>query len=215
MAAAIYPPTLVVLLLLMTGERPGRLTLAFFLGAAALTVTAGLIALAVVKRLGLTTQHSHAASGWTYMVLGVLLLALAAWAYRHRHRESAVGSQPENASTGRIARWSHRATASERWAFALGLALFLPSPFYLLAVKDIADSGSSTSSNTVAVLICALGVLVLIEGALIALLLRPQQVTDLLRRLDVWIRQNGWTVAAALALVAGIYAVGKGVNTLN
>jgi uncharacterized membrane protein YidH (DUF202 family) len=214
-AAAVYPPVLVVLILLMSGERPRRLTLAFYVGAAALTVTSGLIALALVKSFGLTTEHSHAASGWTYIALGVLLLALAAWAYRHGHREPAAGSQSENASTGRIAEWSHRATTSPRWAFALGLALFLPSPFYLLAVKDIADSGSSTASNTVAVLICALGVLILIESALIALLLRPQQVTGGLRRLDVWIRQNGWTLAAALAVVAGIYAVGKGVNTLT
>jgi hypothetical protein len=148
-------------------------------------------------------------------VLGVLLLALAAWAYRRRRREPAAGPEAPNPSTGRIAEWSHRATTSERWAFALGLALFLPSPFYLLAVKGIADSGSSASSNTLAVLICALGVLILIESALIALLLRPAEVTDVLRRLDVWIRWNGWTLAAALALVAGIYGVGKGVNTLN
>jgi uncharacterized membrane protein len=214
-AAAVYPPVLVVLLLLMSGERPRRLTFAFYLGAGALTVIAGLIALAVVTRLGLTTQHSHAASGWTYIVLGVLLLVLGAWAYRHRHRESAFGSEPANPSAGRVAEWSHRATSSERWAFALGLALFLPSPFYLMAIKDIADSGGSTSSNTAAVVICALGVLILIESALIALLLRPQQVTHVLRRLDVWIRRNGWTLAAALALIAGIYGIGKGVNTLN
>ena len=214
-AAAIYPPTLVVLILLMTGDRPRRLSLAFYAGAALLTVVAGLIALALVKSLGLTSQHSHTASGWTYIALGVLLLALAAWANRHRQSDPGAGSAPANGSTGRIAEWSHRATTSERWAFALGLALFLPSPFYLMAIKDIADSGSSTASNTVAVLICAVGVLILIETAVIALLLRPNDVTHMLGRVDAWFRHNGWTLAAALALIGGIYGVGKGIHTLR
>jgi MFS family permease len=214
-AAAIYPPTLIVLLLLMSGERPRRLTLAFYLGAAVLTVCAGLIALAVVKSLGLTTQHSHTKSGWTYIALGVLLLALAAWAARRRHRQPVVSSDEETASTGRIAEWSHRATTSEKWAFALGLALFLPSPFYLMAIKDIADSGSSNSSNTAAVLVCALGVLILIESALIALLLRPEQVTSMFTRLDAWTRRNGWTLLAVLALIGGFYGIVKGINALT
>ena len=39
--------------------------------------------------------------------------------------------------------------------------MFLPSPLYLLAVKDIGDSGSS--SNVLAVVICAIGVMLFVE----------------------------------------------------
>ena len=43
----------------------------------------------------------------------------------------------------------------------VGLVMFLPSPLYLLAVKDIGDSGSS--SNVLAVVICAIGVMLFVE----------------------------------------------------
>ena len=49
LAAAIYPPALLVLLLLLTGEHPRRLVLAYFAGAALMVVGAGLIALAVLR----------------------------------------------------------------------------------------------------------------------------------------------------------------------
>ena len=45
LSAAIYPPALLVLLLLLTGEHPRRLVLAYFAGAALMVVSAGLVAL--------------------------------------------------------------------------------------------------------------------------------------------------------------------------
>jgi hypothetical protein len=51
--------------------------------------------------------------------------------------------------------------------------MFLPSPLYLLAVKDIADCGDSSSSNVTAVLICAIGVMLFVEIPLVAVFIRP------------------------------------------
>jgi LPXTG-motif cell wall-anchored protein len=109
------------------------------------------------------------ADGWVDIALGLLLLALAIWAWRRRSRAPADDGSAPSRSPGRIGRWSGRATTSERWAFVLGLAMFLPSPLYLLAVEGVADSGDSTTSNVAAVLVCAAIVLVLIEIPLLAL----------------------------------------------
>ena len=50
--------------------------------------------------------------------------------------------------------------------------MFLPSPLYLLAVKDIGDSGDS-SRALLAVLICAIGVMLFVEMPLVAMFIRP------------------------------------------
>jgi hypothetical protein len=72
-SASFYPPALLVLLLLLTGKHPRRLVLSYFVGAALVTISAGLIALALLNTAGLTTQSSSTASGWVYILIGLLL----------------------------------------------------------------------------------------------------------------------------------------------
>jgi hypothetical protein len=93
--------------------------------------------------------------------------------------------------------------------------MFLPSPLYLLAIKAIADSGESSSSNKLAVFICAIGVMVFVEVPLGAMLVRPGGVTTGIRRFHGWLKHNGWTLTAALALGGGIYAIVKGIQALT
>jgi len=118
-------------------------------------------------------------------------------------------------SPSRISVWSERATTSQKWSFALGLAMFLPSPMYLLAVEEIADSGGSTTSNILAVLICAAAVLIFVEITVIALFVRPASVADGLERTQAWLARNGWTLGAIVAFVAGIYAIVEGISELT
>lgn len=215
LSAAIYPPALLVLLLLLTGEHPRRLVLAYFAGAALMVVAAGLIALAVLKGSGATVQSSASASGGVEIAVGLLLLALGAWLWRRRTREKDKPVDDEGGKPGRIAEWSRRATASQKWSFVLGVAMFLPSPLYLLAVQKIADSGSSPSSNVLAVLICAAGVLIFVEITVVALFVRPGSVAAGLERTQAWLADNGWTLGAIVAFVAGVYALVQGIDALG
>ena len=215
LSAAFYPPALLVLLLLLAGKHPRRLVAAYFAGAALLTVSAGLIGLALLNGAGLTTQNSSTASGWVYIVIGLLLLALASWSWRRRARPPQDKPKDAGAPQGRIAEWSRRATTSQKWAFVLGLAMFLPSPMYLLAIKDIADSGASTSSNVLAVLICAVAVMLFVEIPLVALFIRPAGVAAELDRVESWLKRNGWSLAAVFALAAAIYAMVEGIDALT
>ncbi len=214
-SAGLYPPALIVLLVLLAGEHPRRLVLAYFAGAAILTVGGGLVALAVVNGAGLTTDSSKSASGWAYIAIGVVLLGLAMWAWRRKAQDPDDKRDDEQAGEGRVAEWSRRATTSQKWAFALGLVMFLPSPLYVLAVKDIADSNASNASNILAVLICALGVMLFVEVPLLGMLIRPDGVAAAVKRFESWLKRNGWTIAAGVALIGAIYAIVTGISALD
>lgn len=113
-SAGIYPPALLVLVLLLTGEDPRGLVLAYYAGAAILTVSAGLTAFAALKATGVNDQGSNTASGSFDIVLGVLLLALAAWAWRRRGRDPDEAPGDLRDAPGRIATWSRRARTSQK-----------------------------------------------------------------------------------------------------
>ncbi|MGZ4187999.1 MAG: GAP family protein [Solirubrobacteraceae bacterium] len=217
LSASLYPPALLVLVLLLTGDHPRRLVLAYFIGAALMVVSAGLAALAVINTSGATSQDSSTASGWVDIAFGIGLLVLAAWAWRRwtQMPDPDVPQDPAEAGSGRIARLSARATESQRWAFVLGLAMFLPSPMYLLGVKDIAESGDSTSSNVLAVLICAVAVMLFVEIPLIAMFIRPDGVAAAVGRFHNWLTRNGWRLTAIVAALAGIYAIIEGIGALT
>jgi hypothetical protein len=215
LSASIYPPALLVLILLLTGEHPRRLVLAYFAGAALMVVSAGLIALAVLDGSGATTQSSQSASGGVKVIVGVLLLVLSGWLWRRRTHQPEQAVSDDDGAPSRIAVWSERATTSQKWSFALGLAMFLPSPMYLLAIEEIADSGSSTSSSILAVLICAAAVLIFLEITVIALFVRPGSVAAGLDRTQVWLARSGWTFGAIVAFAAGVYAIAEGISELT
>ena len=211
LAAALYPPALLVLLLLTGGPQPRPLVLSYFAGAALVTVTVGVAGLAVLEGADVTSQRNHTASGGAYIVLGLVLLPIAAWAWR-RGRRPRQAARPGG---GRMDRWSRRATGSRHWAFLLGVLMYLPSPLYLIAIKNIADSSDSSASEVVAVLICAVAVLLFVEIPLIALYLRPAAVTGSLRRAHDWLVGNSWSLAAVFALAGAVYALVKGVSELG
>ena len=97
----------------------------------------------------------------------------------------------------------------------LGLAMYLPSPMYLLAISDIGATKDSTSSKVLAVLICAVAVMLFVELPVIGMFVRPETVTARINSFHDWLVSNGWTLAAGAALIAGIYAIVEGIGALT
>ncbi len=212
LAAAFYPPAILILILLLTGEHPRRLVLAYFAGAATIVVSVGVVFLFVLTGSGATEQDSPSASAGVDIVLGLLLLVLAAWAWRRRRRPPAERDEP--AQDSRLKRISKRATTSMKWAYVLGIVMYLPSPFYLAAIKAVADSGDSDGSQLLAVLICGAAVMLFVEIPAIVLLVRPDGLKAQLEKFDAWLSRNGWALLAVLAAAAGVWLLVSGFGGL-
>lgn len=110
---------------------------------------------------------------------------------------------------------SHRAAASVRWAFVPGLLMYLGSPLYVAAIKAVADSGGSTASQVLAVLICALCVLLFVEIPALVLLVRPDGLKAKLERFTGWLSANSWALVALLAAAAGAWLLGTAIAALS
>ncbi len=215
LAAAFYPPAIIVVILLLTGEHPRRLVLAYLAGAALIVVSVGVAFLFVLTGSGATQQDNQSASAAVDVALGLALLVLAAWAWHRRGLAPAEPAAPkEEQQDSRIAVLSRRATASTKWAFVLGILMYLPSPFYLAAIKAVADSGDSDGSKLLAILICAICVMLFVEIPAIALLLRPDGVKASLERFQAWLGRNAWTLVAVLAAAAGAWLLIRGIVNL-
>ncbi len=215
LSASLYPPALLTLILLLSAKHPRGLVLAYFAGAALLTIAAGLIALGALQSTSSSNHASSTVSGWVDIAIGVALLALAAWAWKRHARDPRPTAKPTSSGEGRLAVWSRRATTSQKWAFALGLAMFLPSPMYLLGISDIAATNDSSSSKITATLICAVAVLLFLEVTVVGMFVRPGTVTARINSFHGWLVRNGWTLASAAALIAGVYAIADGIDALS
>ena len=66
-----------------------------------------------------------------------------------------------------------------------------------------------------AVLICAIGVMLFVEIPLVRCSYGPVGVVAEIKRFDSWLKRNGWSLAAGLALIAGIYAIVEGIDALS
>ena len=213
LAAAFSPPAILVVILLLTGDHPRRLVFAYLAGAALVVGIVGVGGLFMLTATGATQQDSNSASASLDLALGIVLLLLAAWAWRRRLRRAPESD--EDTEDGRLKRISHRATASVKWAFALGLLMYLPVPLYFAAIKSVADSASSTASQLLAVLICAICVLLFVEIPAIALVVRPDGLKASLERLSGWLSANSWTLLAVLAAAAGVWLLASGASALT
>ena len=213
LAAAFAPAAILVLILLLAAEHPRRLVFAYLAGAAVTVGTIGVGGLFLLTASGATQQDSRSASASVDLVLGIALVALAVWAWRRRQRPP--NDRDEEAREGRMATISHRATASVKWAFALGLLMYLGSPLYVAAIKAVADSGDSTASQLLAVLICALCVLLFVEVPALVLLVRPDGLKATLERFTGWLSANSWALVAVLAGAAGAWLLGTAITALG
>jgi hypothetical protein len=207
LAASIWPILLAVTLIALRAPHPGRLLGAFLAGGLLTTITIGFVIIYAVN--GSVDSQSTTFDPIVYIAAGALVL-LAAFVMARRYEPPPPEIPREkSASTKRIEEMLDRGTAM---AFVAGIVLDLfPSPFALIAFKDIAQADYSVAGTFAVLLAFFLVVFVLIEIPLIGFVAMPERTTGWTVRFNAWFGQN-WHRLCVWGLTAGgFYLIGKGV----
>lgn len=202
-AAAFFPFGLVVFTLLIASEPFKARAVAFLLGAIAMTFWSGIAFITLARDLDLAgIAGVHQASGELDIGIGLLLLLVF---FVMRQRAARPGRPPR-----RPPAWIHGLMRSPLLAFALGAALYAPSPLYLGALKDVADAGLSAAANVFWVAVMTVIITSLIEVPVLLMLRDPAAARARVASLNAWMGRNGRAVAMWAVLVIGAYLVVRG-----
>jgi hypothetical protein len=184
-----------------------RYAFAYLAGAALAESAASAVVLIGLGAAGFSRQRPTR-SGWLYVALGVLILAFAAVVYLRSRRprkrkDKGDEKQDTRIREGRVA-----------VAFGLGLVMWLPSPTYLAALKQIQDTHSGWALTTVYAGIAVILVLWILEIPVILFLLFREPAGRHLTTTNAWLKEHGVALLAGLTAVAGVGILLKGILQL-
>src|SRR5689334_8792258 len=217
LAAAVFPTLLACVAIIISRPEPLRLLVGFYAGGMLVSICAGVVVLDAFKRGDSVAGSSSSspspgasiATGLLALVFGWLMASGRGRAYldRWRSRHPRKREKPQGPS------WAERTLdrANVAVAFAVGAAINLPGPFYLIALGEIASDGYSRSEELGLILLFNVIMFVLIEVPLAGYLLRPERTAGQVAKLAAWLNRNGLRVMGALVALVGASLVIQGV----
>jgi hypothetical protein len=218
LAAAVFPTLIACVAIMLSRPEPRRLLVAFYAGGLIVSVVAGIVVLDAFKRGDAVAGNSSSSpnpgasivTGVLALLLGWLMASGRGRAYldrrrlRHPHRRERRKDGPS---------WAERRLdrANVPVAFAIGAAINLPGPFYVLALGEIATGGYGRPAELGLILLFNAIMFVLLEVPLAGYLLRPERTAEQVGRLAAWLNRNGLRVMGALVVLVGASLVVQGV----
>jgi hypothetical protein len=183
-----------------------RYAFAYVAGAALAEGAGTAVVLISLGAAGFTHQRPTR-SGWFYVAIGLLMLVFAALIVVRSRRRSGKGGAADKRDSrlheGRLA-----------VAFGLGVVMWLPSPTYLAALKEINDTHSGWALTTVYAAVCVILVLWILEIPIILFLIYRETARHHLGTVNGWIKEHGRTLLAVLTAVGGVGILIKGILQL-
>ena len=219
-ASAFYPVLLAIVILMLASPRPVPLLWGYLLGGAIMSIGIGILILYVLDDSDLLTgSSSKTASPVADIVLGsiALLTALAlgmGWGPFHperaRRRAAAKeAKEPKDPWSGRLL-----ARGSARIAILVGMALSLPSFYYLAALKQIEEQYQTTATALALILVFNVIQFALVEVPLVSFLVAPERTRTAVDSFNRWLRANARRLGVTVAAVIGAYLVIGGIIDL-
>jgi hypothetical protein len=210
-AAAVYPPLLAGIIILLARDKAVAMLAAFMAGGMLVTFVLGLL---IVFVLGawLSNRSQNTTSPIVDIVIGVMSLVGAFVLHqRIRERERGVVRAAKKPKDG-PSRTQLMLNEGTPWAaFAAGLILNLPGIWYLDALKDIADSNPSTATVIVDILVFIVIMFSLAELPLIGYMVAPEATQLRVASFQAWMSRNARTVGMWAAALIGVYLLIKGI----
>jgi hypothetical protein len=217
LAAAVFPTLIACVAIMISRPEPRRLLVAFYAGGLIVSVFAGIVVLNAFKRGDSVVGNSSSSPNpGTSIVTGLLALALGwlmasgrgrallnRWHRRHPRRRERAKEGPSWAER-------HLDHANVAVAFAIGAAINLPGPFYVLALGEIASGDYGRSAEFGLILLFNAIMFALIEIPLVGYLVRPERTAERVGDLAIWLNRNGLRVMGGLVALVGVSLVVQG-----
>ena len=203
--SAVYPTLVAVVVVALTLPRPARLMAFFLLGGMSASVCIGLAIVLLLQGTSVVDSSESPVNPIVYFGVGTFALVLAAVV---RRRPPAPEHAKGNGRVTRLLGHSQRASV----AFAVGLFLNLaPGAWYLVALKDIAQSSYDKTEVVVVVVAFCIVMYALIEIPLLGFVFAPERAADLSRRFNAWLGDHSRTLVIAILTAGGCYMIVRGI----
>jgi hypothetical protein len=218
LGAAFFPALLACVAILVSRPEPHRLILAFYLGGLTVSVAAGLVVVNVFQDDGVILGNDSGGPDASVSIVVGLVGLVFAWLlasrrgrglledWRSRHPRKRP-PKPSDGGPSWVERRLDRATVGI--TFAVGAAINLPGPFYLLALGDI-SSGPGTLEQILLILLFNAIMFLLLEIPLVGYLIDPTWTERSVAATRAWLTTNRLRVLGLLiaAISAGLIVQG-------
>jgi hypothetical protein len=86
------------------------------------------------------------------------------------------------------------------------MTTYLPSAFYVAALRNLADADLGWGVTIVALFVCASLVLLMVELPILLRLLAPHRTGQILAAYNGWMNRHGWDVVLLLAAASSRFS---------
>ena len=220
--AAVYPVMLAIVALMLTRPRPTVLLAGLLTGAFLTTLVFGIIVVSVVGSTdALTGSNKQTVRAWVNIAIAIVLLVGAATIFlgprdrklfRRKHDKTSAAEKQEKPSG-----WAARAgKADSFWAAAIiGVAIDLPSVWFLAALKYLIDAKFSAGVVFLLLISYALIAYISIELSLLFSIKWPVQTQRVVQSADDWLKGHQRVIAGGIAAAIGIWQLSTGIAKLS
>ena len=224
--AAVYPVLLAIVGLLLTRPRPIVLLAGLLTGAFLTTMIAGVVIVSVLGSTdALSGSNKATVRAWVNIGIGVILLAGTVYIllnggqrplFRRKRSKSPDTGETGTTSSKEPSGWSKRAGAADSfWAAAIiGVAIDLPSVWFLAALKYLIDAEFSVAVVFLLLLSYAVIAYISIELSLLFSIKWPAQTQRVVQSANNWLKGHQRLIAAGIAGFIGIWQLSLGISKL-
>jgi len=214
-ASAIYPSLLAAVVLVMGQPNPRSLLSAYLAGGLTTSVGVGLLVVFGLNLSGLTNGSGDSFGPAVDVVVGLVALGLF-WillterdqALKERRAARRKSEPPKEKRDSLPTRVLGRGSLS--LTFILGMSLSLPGALYLVALKDIAESGVSTAAAVLTILAYNAIMFSFAELPLLGYAFAPERTRALVEGFNGWLGGHSRQVAMWLCAAAGALLLLRG-----
>jgi Sap, sulfolipid-1-addressing protein len=214
-AAALYPPILAMVVVILARPNPRNLLLAYVLGALLVSMAAGFGIVALLRAGHVVGRSDHTVNPAVDIAAGLSSLFVAWILLTDRDRQLRERRARKKAAKaeGRDP-WSRRILERDSLTltFLLGIALNLPGASYLVALKDIAAGEHSTVVQGAEIVAFNVIMFSVAEIPLISYTLRPERTREVLNAINDWLGGHSRQIAMTLCVVVGALLLIRGIN---